>query len=227
MEETLSLSEGARRSLNKKREVMSDFHKEIMERHRLAPKPEDIPVPDDDSPPPRPPQPPREEHVWPDELYDYVSDRRKRSSTGTAARLSATEAFCDAGRSSGPLRPTPKATGRPDGCRWRVRSTRRARRGSGGHAGREASEALDDADRSRWKVRPSGRRGSVADREAQETLADADWISRKVRPGPSGDDWRWRWTSSGARRRRCPDPTVRSRPRGAFGTRSHAISRAT
>ena len=55
LEETLSLSEGARQSLNKKREAMSDFHKEIMERHRLAPKvdpqprqPDEIPVPDED-----------------------------------------------------------------------------------------------------------------------------------------------------------------------------------
>ena len=49
------MSEGARQSLNKKREAMSDFHKEIMEHHRLAPKvdpqprqPDEIPVPDED-----------------------------------------------------------------------------------------------------------------------------------------------------------------------------------
>ena len=34
--ETLSMSDGARQSLNKKREAMSDFHKEIMEHHRQA-----------------------------------------------------------------------------------------------------------------------------------------------------------------------------------------------
>ena len=64
LEETLSLSEGARRSLNKKKEAMSDWHKENLVHHGLAPKPEDIPMP-------------MEEQEWPDEMYDYV--RRPRT----------------------------------------------------------------------------------------------------------------------------------------------------
>jgi hypothetical protein len=48
LEDTLSLGEGVRQSLNRKREGMSEFHKEIMQRHGLAPKPEDVPVPMDD-----------------------------------------------------------------------------------------------------------------------------------------------------------------------------------
>ena len=72
LEETLSLSEGARRSLNKKREGMSDFHRENMQYHGLAPKPEDVPTPG--GVPPQPPDAPqyKEEHVSPNELYSYV-----------------------------------------------------------------------------------------------------------------------------------------------------------
>ena len=40
LEETLSLSEAARQSLNRKRETMKDFHKDILEHHGLAPKSE-------------------------------------------------------------------------------------------------------------------------------------------------------------------------------------------
>ena len=64
LEETLSLSEGARRNLSRKKDGMGDFHKEILQHHGLAPRP-------DDNPPPNAPQY-REEHAWPDELYTYV-----------------------------------------------------------------------------------------------------------------------------------------------------------
>ena len=58
LEETLSISEGARQSLNRKREGMRDFHKENMQHHGLAPR-----------------EPPREKVEWPDELYSYVRGR--------------------------------------------------------------------------------------------------------------------------------------------------------
>jgi hypothetical protein len=78
LEETLSLSEGARQSLSKKRQGMSDFHTENLQYHGLAPRPtaeetplppdgRDVPVPMDDddvqmtvpsSQPPPPPQGP-------------------------------------------------------------------------------------------------------------------------------------------------------------------------
>jgi len=58
LEETLSISEGARQSLNRKREGMRDFHNENMQHHGLAPR-----------------EPPREEVEWPDELYSYVRGR--------------------------------------------------------------------------------------------------------------------------------------------------------
>jgi hypothetical protein len=73
LEETLSISEGARQSLNKKKEAMSDWHKENLIHHGLAPKPENVPTPAG-RPPPDAPQH-REEHEWPDELYDYVRGR--------------------------------------------------------------------------------------------------------------------------------------------------------
>jgi hypothetical protein len=38
LEETLSISEGARQNLNKKKEPMSDFHKENLQHHGLAPR---------------------------------------------------------------------------------------------------------------------------------------------------------------------------------------------
>ena len=79
LEETLSLSEGARRSLNQKREAMSDFHKEIMEHHGLAPKPDDAaPAAPRPGQPPQPPPLPREEHAWPNEMYDNVPKQDPR-----------------------------------------------------------------------------------------------------------------------------------------------------
>ena len=51
LEETLSLSEGARQSLNKKREAMSDFHREILQHHGLAPREDDPPPIQDPGPP--------------------------------------------------------------------------------------------------------------------------------------------------------------------------------
>ena len=68
--DTLSLSEGARQSLNKKREAMSDFHKEILQHHGLAPRFEDVPLPHDEFD--DHPDAPREEHEWPDELYTWI-----------------------------------------------------------------------------------------------------------------------------------------------------------
>jgi len=47
LEDTLSFSQGAQQSLNKKREVMRDFHNENLEHHGLAPR----------GPPPPPPPP--------------------------------------------------------------------------------------------------------------------------------------------------------------------------
>ena len=61
LEETLSLSEGATQNLQRKKEgMMGDFHKENMIHHGLAPRPADVPVPDDDPPgyPPDVPRPP-------------------------------------------------------------------------------------------------------------------------------------------------------------------------
>ena len=73
LEETLSFSDGARQNLNKKREKMSDFHKENLQRHGLAPREEpgpppnarDVPVPMDEDdgayaqPPSDPPDAPQ------------------------------------------------------------------------------------------------------------------------------------------------------------------------
>jgi hypothetical protein len=64
LEHTLSLGEGIRHSLQKKKEGMSQWHQENLAYHGLAPKPDpaDMPVPDDDPgyPPdaPRPPSDP-------------------------------------------------------------------------------------------------------------------------------------------------------------------------
>ena len=57
LEETLSLSEGARRSLNQKREGMREFHTENLQHHRLAPRAEPTSNGEDD--PPADPPPPR------------------------------------------------------------------------------------------------------------------------------------------------------------------------
>jgi hypothetical protein len=67
LQETLSLGEGVRRSLNRKREGMSEFHREIVERHGLAPRPESLPVPDDEEFYDAPPQPPQPGNQPPDE----------------------------------------------------------------------------------------------------------------------------------------------------------------
>ena len=58
LEETLSLAEITRQSLNRKRQAMSDFHKEILQHHKMAPwddpqppqQPDgrQVPVPEDD-----------------------------------------------------------------------------------------------------------------------------------------------------------------------------------
>ena len=53
LEETLSMSEGARQSLNRKKQDMTDWHKDNLVHHGLAH-----------------PRPPMEEVAWPDELYD-------------------------------------------------------------------------------------------------------------------------------------------------------------
>ena len=45
LEDTLSLSEGVRQNLQRKRDGMSDYHKQNMEYHGLAPRPADVPVP--------------------------------------------------------------------------------------------------------------------------------------------------------------------------------------
>ena len=52
LEDTLSISEGARQSLNKKRESMSDYHRETMQHHGLAPRDEPRSTPNDGGPPP-------------------------------------------------------------------------------------------------------------------------------------------------------------------------------
>jgi hypothetical protein len=72
LEETLSMSEGARQSLNKKKEQMGDWHKENLQHHGLSPKPEDVPTPAGGPPPPPDAPQYREEHAWPDELYSSV-----------------------------------------------------------------------------------------------------------------------------------------------------------
>ena len=54
LEETLSLSEGARQSLNRKREAMNDFHKDNLQHHGLAPRGDDAPPADRPSRPPPP-----------------------------------------------------------------------------------------------------------------------------------------------------------------------------
>jgi hypothetical protein len=59
LEETLSISEGARQSLNRKKEGMSDWHKENLQHHGLAPRADQIPTPPDEfDDPPAPPQGP-------------------------------------------------------------------------------------------------------------------------------------------------------------------------
>ena len=69
LEDTLSLGEGIRHSLQKKKDGMTQWHQDNLVHHGLAPKPDpaDIPVPDDDAPdaplpynepPPDPPQGP-------------------------------------------------------------------------------------------------------------------------------------------------------------------------
>ena len=59
LEHTLSLGEGIRQSLQKKKEGMSQWHQENLAHHGLAPKSADIPVPDDDPGyPPDAPRPP-------------------------------------------------------------------------------------------------------------------------------------------------------------------------
>ena len=52
LEDTLSISEGARQSLNRKRESMSDYHRETMQHHGLAPRDEPRSTPNDGGPPP-------------------------------------------------------------------------------------------------------------------------------------------------------------------------------
>ena len=70
LEHTLSLGEGMRQSLQRKKEGMMQWHQDNLLHHGLAPKPDpaDIPVPDDDAPdallpysepPPDPPTEPR------------------------------------------------------------------------------------------------------------------------------------------------------------------------
>jgi hypothetical protein len=58
LEETLSISEGVRQNLQRKKDSMSDWHKQNMEYHGLAPRPADIPVPEDDLDPQAPDAPP-------------------------------------------------------------------------------------------------------------------------------------------------------------------------
>ena len=55
LEETLSISEGARQSLSRKRGNMNDFHAENLQYHGLAPR--DIAVPEDEDLPIAPPPP--------------------------------------------------------------------------------------------------------------------------------------------------------------------------
>ena len=69
--ETLSLSDGAKQSLNRKKEAMSDFHMENLQHHGLAP---------------------REEVEWPDELYSYVRGRDDPASPLNRARTQLDEA---------------------------------------------------------------------------------------------------------------------------------------
>ena len=52
LEETLSISEGARQNLNRKKEGMSDFHRGNLEHHGLAPREEARPPPLEDPGPP-------------------------------------------------------------------------------------------------------------------------------------------------------------------------------
>ena len=60
LEDTLSISEGARQNLNRKREGMSDWHQENMQCHGLAPPPSANTTPLSRPPaPPRPPQGPQ------------------------------------------------------------------------------------------------------------------------------------------------------------------------